>query len=271
MVYKEISEIAPIRQGDVIVSNGDGGVCTYGLIITADCDIAREKHKNHFTWVELVSVYEYISSIWAFEEVAKRKDKPIKVLLEYVNGKLKGQGYAEVSAKRLVDWIVEVGVELFVDRVLGGVCPPDIRNKMEAVHIACSNDPLSAIDRLRLFCDKTQVDFSGVLDRAKKDLTGGDGGFPDFFFLPKLPGALSGGAVALLRNIYSIQNQEIYVSESQARISNQSKCFYRVCRLEDRVKYSITQKIAFLFSRIGMSPEFECLASEAASLAIEFK
>jgi len=92
------------------------------------------------------------------------------------------------------------------------------------------------------------------------------GGFPDFFFLPELPGQDSKGFIVLLRDVSSISMDHIVRSERHAKLANKLDAPHRVGRLSDRLRFAISQKLAFLFSRIGLDTTFESACEETAEI-----
>jgi hypothetical protein len=97
-------------------------------------------------------------------------------------------------------------------------------------------------------------------------LSGGSG-FPDFFLLPEL-GASGVGYVALLRFIRTVHADEVFTSDVDARVSGKPK-LHRVGRLTDGIRFAVTQKLAFLFSRIGLPTHYEDACKSAAALAAD--
>ncbi len=263
IVYKLLSDDAPIRQGDIIKKKSRAGN-TFGLIITADCDIAKRKHGNHYTWIEILPAKNYIESKWALEEIEKTKKKQSTAILEFVNKTLKAKGFSNLTEKILINWLVEVGVERFISKLSIGDCPEEIKNKIIGLHAISNQSNISPLEKIRFAAPLFKINIENLIEGARKHLVKGDDGFPDFFFLPSLPEELGGGCVALLRHIYSVQDEEIYTCEANAKIDDKPNSFYRLCRLSDRVKYSVVQKTTFLFSRIGMTSEFESLTATSA-------
>ncbi|HBO3119445.1 TPA: hypothetical protein L4R02_003742 [Pseudomonas aeruginosa] len=262
-IYSIPAYDTPIRQGDVIKKVSRIGN-VYGLVITADCDIARGRHGNHYTWIEIIPSAKYIDEKWLPIEIGKILSKQVKSVLEYVNSKLKAKGLGELSDDRLISWITDIGAKEFLLKISEEEPPAEILSKLEGLIILMDPGNQSALDRVKKSASYFRINVENFVEGAKKHLVKFDDGFPDFFYIPKLPEELSGGCTALLRNIYSIQNEEIFLSESDARINDCPSGFFRMCRLSDRVKYSVVQKTTFLFSRIGMTPEFEALTSESA-------
>ncbi|NEW88709.1 hypothetical protein DU475_15745 [Rhodopseudomonas sp. WA056] len=99
---------------------------------------------------------------------------------------------------------------------------------------------------------------------AVKEAFDSERGFPDFVLVPELPMANGYGFVILLRSISTIHSEELFRSEIDARIVGKPDAFHRIGRFSDGLRFLVAQKLAFLFSRIGMPTEFE-LACEAAT------
>lgn len=97
----------------------------------------------------------------------------------------------------------------------------------------------------------------------------GDGGFPDYILIPELPNTEGYGFVVRLRSIFSVDSSDLFKSEVDARINGRSDAFHRIGRFSDRIRFSITQKVAFLFSRIGMTEGFEGACEAATDKAID--
>ncbi|AIC20713.1 hypothetical protein EY04_17915 [Pseudomonas chlororaphis] len=265
VIYTTVSDDLPIRQGDIIKKKSKAGD-VYGLIITADCDIAKSKHKNHYTWIEIIPTQVYMDTRWALEEIERIKAKQIRPVLEFVNKKLKARALSQIAEAKLLDWIVEVGAEGFISKLMSEEDSTDIRDKIRGLFIISANTEISALGKIQTIAPLFNLSTDKLIEDARKHLTKDDG-FPDFFFLPRLPDELTGGCVALLRHIYSVQDENIYTCEANARIEDRPNSFFRVCRLVDRVKYSVVQKTTFLFSRIGMTSEFENLTALSADFS----
>ena len=265
IIYTAISDDLPIRQGDIIKKKSKLGD-TYGLVITADCDIAKSKHKNHYTWIEVVPTQVYMDTRWALEEIERIQTRQAKPVLEFVNKKLKDKGLSQITEQKLLAWIGEVGFESFLSKLVTDDCPGDIRNKIEGLFVISSSAESSALEKIQKTARLFNLGMEKLAEDARKHLTKDDG-FPDYFFIPRLPDELANGCVALLRHIYSVHDENIFTSEANARIEGKPYSFFRMCRLADRVKYSVVQKTTFLFSRIGMTAEFETATSSSASFS----
>lgn len=255
-LYTTPSESQDIRQGDIIFRKTRTEQ-TYGLVITADCDIAKGKHGNHYTWIKVIPTAEYLEKNWAPTEIKKIQSKQSKTALEYVNKKLREQDLNALSEETMISWLTETGVNQFITKLGIQECPPEILNIITGLYKISEPSETSSIDKIRTAAAFFKLKIENIALNAQQNLKKGDDGFPDFFCLPGLCGELENGCVALLRHIYSTQDETIYTCEANAKIDGNPNSFYRMCRLNDRVKYSIVQKTTFLFSRIGMTTEFE--------------
>lgn len=105
--------------------------------------------------------------------------------------------------------------------------------------------------------------------RAVREAFEGDRGFPDYFLLPELPGAAGYGFVVMLRAIRSLHADDLFTSEVDARIAGRPDAFHRIGRMTDAVRFAITQKLTFLFSRIGLPADYEDACQSAVELLTE--
>lgn len=261
-VYRLLTDDTPIRQGDIIKKKDRKGT-RYGLIITADCDIAREKHRNHYTWIEILPMESYIEKKWAPIEIEKTKNKQSAAALSFTNKKLREMGLSVLSEEKFFSWLKESGPDDFVRKISPKDCPQEIKNTIDGLYKITSETDTSPIENLKAAAPLFGIKIEKLIESARLHLKKGEEGFPDFFFLPNLPEGLENGGVALLRHIYSVHGEEIYTCEANAKIDGKSDSFYRTCRLNDRVKYSAVQKTTFLFSRIGMTSEYEDLTTNS--------
>jgi hypothetical protein len=60
-----------------------------------------------------------------------------------------------------------------------------------------------------------------------------------------------------MREMLSVPAQDFCRSAYQVRLSETSDGFVRIGRLNDRVRFAVAQRLAFVFSRIGMEEAYE--------------
>lgn len=264
----------PFAQGDILrsVSTNPEIEPSFGLIITADCDIVQSKAANRLTYVEVVTSRDYLERIWIPDQLQKYLKKQVKGAAEALTGLMRRSNLElTMNEDQLLDWLRERPIEVIEKAVnqTGKQLDAKLVQTLTAMRCALGADadrePLEQWRSLRNILGEP-------VDRQSADLAsalGGGGGFPDFFLLPELPAARGLGYVALLRFIQTVHADKVFTSEVDARIQGQPEALHRVGRLTDGIRFAITQKLAFLFSRIGLPTHYEDACKSAAALAAE--
>lgn len=273
--FTPIEDIEEVRQGDIIrkLNPKTGKAETLGIVITADCDIAQRKAGERYTWLEIVPMAAYIEGPWAREQLRKLSERRSKAICEYLNGQIRKRqpGLAELTHESLVLWLRSKTAEEILASSTGEAPTPGgkpLRDLKGFALTVSADETQSAFSRLKaawtLFGteEKNQQE---ILRNAFKD----GGGFQDYFVLPELPRQTGLGFVVMLRSMWTIMAPDLYLTEQDARIHDRPDAFHRLGRLNDGIRFSITQKLAFLFSRIGMPNTFESACETATELTVE--
>lgn len=273
--FTQIEETEEIRQGDIIrkLNSKTGEVEKLGVVITADCDIAQRKASERYTWLEILPMAAYVEGPWASEQLRKLSEKRSRAVCEYLNAQIRKQNpdLVALTHDSLVHWLQNKTAEEILTSVVGQAPVPDNKQLRELKGLeltVCVDEKQSALSRLKeawiLFNinESRQQEF---VRNAFKD----SGGFQDYFVLPELPQQAEIGFVVMLRSMGTILANELYFSEQNARIDDRPDAFHRLGRLNDSIRFSITQKLAFLFSRIGMPTTFESACETATELMVE--
>lgn len=272
--FTQIEDTEEVRQGDIICKlNPKTGEATLGIVITADCDIAQRKASERYTWLEIVPMAAYIEGPWAEEQMRKLSEKRSKAICEYLNGQIRKQqqGLAPLTHESLVKWLRSKTAEEILARVTGKV--PTAEDKplrdLQGFALTVSADKTeSAFRRLKAAWALFGIEEKNQQDSVRSAFKDG-GGFQDYFVLPELPRQTGIGFVVMLRSMWTIMAPDLYLTEQDARIHDRPDAFHRLGRLNDGIRFSITQKLAFLFSRIGMPKTFESACETAAELMVE--
>ena len=273
--FRRIEETEEIGQGDIIrkLNLKTGEVEKLGVLITADCDIAQRKASERYTWLEIVPMTAYIEGPWAQEQLRKLSVKRSKPICDYLNSQIRKRqpGLTPLTHDSLVRWLRSKTAEEILSSVTGAKSSIDINQLRHLEGFAltvCSDEKQSAFSLLKaawaLFGipETTQQE---QVRNAFKD----SGGFQDYFVLPELPRQTGVGFVVMLRSMSTIMAPDLYFTEQDARIYSRPDAFHRLGRLNDSIRFSITQKLAFLFSRIGMPTTFESACETAAEFTVE--
>jgi hypothetical protein len=273
--FTQIEDTEEVRQGDIIrkLHPKTGEVEKLGIVITADCDIAQRKAGERYTWLEIVPMTAYIEGPWAQEQLRKLSEKRSKGICEYLNGQIRKLqlDLAALTHESLVQWLRSKTPEDILVSATGQASITDgkpLRDLQGFALTVSTDENQSAFSRLKaawkFFGFEEKIQRENVRNAFKDG-----GGFQDYFVLPELPRQTDLGFVVMLRSMWPIMAPELYLTEQDARIHDRPDAFHRLGRLNDGVRFSFTQKLAFLFSRIGMPKAFESACETATELTVE--
>lgn len=270
--YVFVEDGADVRQGDIICRRAEKDV-RFGFILTADCDIAQRKNNDRFTWLEIIPAHKYLEFHWATDQLRRILDRHGKIACEGINAIIKRSEnqFSELTPSSLSAWLDTSSPEEILSAVSQGTAKADTKllNVLRAVRIAKPhNDGAICLRRLREAWSLLGRDRKSQ-QSAMREAFDSERGFPDHVLVPDLPSVTGYGFVILLRHIESLSGTELFRSEADARINGQPQSFYRIGRFSDSLRHSVAQKLAFLFSRIGMTTDYEDSCSLATELAID--
>lgn len=243
------------------------------MVVTADCDIAQDKAGDSFSLLRIITAEQYIREVWSRAELARLVEKRSATALQVINSALERLGghldpLNEMSLKR---WLVDrepseiIGAVGLSNKAVVDECSRDLwclRDLISAERGEPAFQALSRAWRRLATSDKTiRGRLSDVLNPSR--------GPGDVYFIPYLPEFDDIGFVISLRLVVSVPQDRVFRSRVSARVSGVPNSYYRVGRFRDAIKYSIVQRMAALFSRIGLSEEYELESTTAAELVIE--
>ncbi|WP_336234814.1 hypothetical protein [Achromobacter dolens] len=273
--FTPIEDTEDVRQGDVIrkLNPKTGEAEKLGIVITADCDIARRKAGERYTWLEIVPMAGYLEGPWAQEQLRKLSEKRSRAIREYLDGQIRKRqsGLTPVTHELLVQWLRGNTAEQILASTTGQ--PPAADNRwlreLQGFALTVSTDETqSAFSRLKSAWTLFGIEEKSQQENVRNAFKDG-GGFQDYFILPELPRQTGLGFVVMLRSMWTIMAPDLYFTEQDARIHDRPDAYHRLGRLNDNIRFSITQKLAFLFSRIGMPETFETACEVAGELTVE--
>lgn len=273
--WGEVAEEVDFAQGDVLrrIDKRRDNAVDIGIVITADCDIVQKKAGERYTYVEVVTAERYLDLVWAPEQNQKFVYKQAKPLAEQI-GSIMKRSKLEIGMTEdvLVRWLKERSLEDFEQATNKTERPFDRRlvSKLRALQTAAGGgDGLpDGLERWRAV-RRELGDKGDAMRAAVRGAFDGEKGFPDYFLLPELPGMAGYGFIAMLRSIRTVSASELFHSELDARIAGYPDALHRVGRLADGIRFAITQKLAFLFSRIGLPSHFEDACQSASELVAD--
>jgi hypothetical protein len=115
-----VDDAAGIRQGDIIRKRKPD--LTWGVILTADCDIARRKTGNQYTWLEIISLQDYLETQWASEQLGKLVEKELKQVCAKLNSLISkaGRSLAPLSPASACRWVSEASNQEILNSINSG-------------------------------------------------------------------------------------------------------------------------------------------------------
>jgi hypothetical protein len=264
--YRTVMTTEPLRQGDVLESvQGDASAWTRHLfVITADCDLAHQKHHGRVTCVPLMTSHEYLLEM----HVPRIRDRIAMKHVASLGELASSAGGPHVSPGRLREWVLDE--------------EPDVVARSLNITGASVEAALTAIAALRLLGEQVPS-----LDAAAAQLVAaqfqGPGGQKresivssmrsqlrapftqppgDALFLSAIAPGHADGYFAYLRHLEQVWEPEI--STGSARSAGAS--YRRIARLDDRYSHALVQRFAAVFLSIGLPDEYESMRDFHADL-----
>ena len=232
----------------------------------------QSKASDRLTYVEVVSTRDYLERIWIPDQLQRFIKKQAIPVAEELGAVMRRSKLSfALGEDQLLEWLRLRDIDA-IEKALNRTGKPfdaKLLNKLNALRCVVRTEAyqspltqwIALRDTLGESKEKQATELAGAL--------AGGGGFPDFFMLPELPGATGVAYIALLRFIQTVEASQIFTSEVDARVQDRPDALHRVGRLTDGIRFAITQKLAFLFSRIGLPTYFEDANKSAAALAAE--
>jgi hypothetical protein len=265
----DVADGEEVRQGDLIHCPESS---EWGFILTADCDIAQGKLGRCYSFVEVVPASQYLEEIWAPDQIVKLQDKQARVASEQIAAVMKRSDLPlSMTSAVLLAWLRDQApteIEAATNKS-GRPFDQSLIDKLKALHVTA--DATITKPSFERLCEAKRLlgEDGDRIRKAVRDAFQGDRGFPDYFLLPELPGVAGYGFVVMLRAIRSVAVDDLYPSLLDARIEGRNDAFYRVGRMSDGIRFAITQKLTFLFSRIGLPTSYEKECRSAVELLAE--
>lgn len=100
-----VDSTQPLRQGDIFARTSDPQCQPFGIVVTNDCDIVRDKAWRLLTWVPIVPATSYLASRWAYEELGRLSTALKTTLLSAVKAAREKRSAPPLSADALDSWL----------------------------------------------------------------------------------------------------------------------------------------------------------------------
>lgn len=263
--HRSVRALEPLRQGDLLEATDPDAPkwSRHLVVITADCDLAFDKHKGRVTCVPLLTQEEYLHEM----QVPKLRDRYAKAALKPLSDELTRAGQI-ISGGRLREWASERPVEEIV-AALSRITPSASKygDALKAVrHFDHPTTTLGqAVHNLTagyaLNSPKTKDTKSKVVSDLREPYKQPPG---DALFIGSISDEARDGYFAFLRHIEQVREPEIALGPTRRKYSHR-----RIARLDDRFTHALVQRFAMVFLAIGLPAAYEENRDFQAELLME--
>lgn len=271
----EITDADPLRQGDVFrwLDPGDDPWRTFGIIVTADCDIVQEKHRGVLSYVPLLRLLDYLRLFYLPRRLGRALDRCFQETCDRAH-RLQSEYAAEFSEP-----LSEAAIDGWLRREAGEAIADDL-----GVPIGPDRDAFVALVDLWRSCYDA-LDQQGFEQQVKACVAfgarvSGDHGAAeqrlwretqdhieqlpgDAFFVGSLGSSLADGYIAYLRLVREVRDTQIALKP--ADLSRTDVLAQRISRLTSPYVYRLTQQLADVFAAIGLPAAYEANRAELLS------
>jgi hypothetical protein len=268
---------APIRQGDVI---GFWDWSTrkpterFGLVITADCDIAQERAFDSICYLRIIPVPDYLHLFWAPRMLVANRRKWLRVCAQDAVSIFGARETTTTFSADIVEQLVAEGrldqvrqklLECAVEREHRLIKRFGLVDSLFQISPALGSDCFTRlIDAEHIWREAgDRVETLGRLNTAARNhLRGNPQSVAFIRSIPEIDevGGSPGYAILLDQmNVWPLNS--ITFSFDVAR-QKPNEMAYRLGRLSDRYKYAVIQQFAYLFQRIGLPDEHQVALDE---------
>lgn len=257
---------APLRQGDVfewIPRPVDDSFRQYGLIVTADCDLAHEKHQGIISYVPVFSLRDYIRLFDLPKKVDIQLEKAGEALAGGVRKMQKNLPGFEVpmSASTVLEWVERKKPE-DVLAALGIQDSPKSERVANLIRVydalLQSREEGSFDDQLEALVLRQAHVSDGDLGKARQQVMSrvvdSVAKLPgDAFFVGCITDDEPLGHVAYLRMVREINHDEVAIRVTGLDGARAK----RVSRMQSPFLYRLTQQLGDVFASIGLPADYE--------------
>lgn len=228
---------------------------TVGIVVTADCDLARRKAWDTLTWVPAIPATSYTAAALLFEEARALLSEHRSLVCTAI-AQLRTSNKLKMLDRELLEGQI-ANIEDLSD-LIQQPCPAELANDhallrdcsavIEASPPRHGHWSNADIDQLfsaaKRLATRLQRSVNKIVERARSKLTSPPG---DVFLLPELDGV---PYVVLLRFLREMKTSEVAPTIGIAR--TRGSPFYRFATLNSPYRYELTRRLGAVFSDIGL-------------------
>lgn len=270
--YLTVDGSQSFQQGDIVkFRKMEAPWQKWGIIVTADCDIDKNKHRGILSYVPIIELHDYWKLFTLPKQLLKAESAFLEQLLIRVRSIYQRDGKPADLGIDSIHAMIMGASDSDILRLLK--IPPDDIGKWTDIFLIYRrlkrrDDEDSIYEVIKLIAD-TKTAMSGDasnrtlvmkdIERTVESLPG------DAFFISRLPDEVAQGYVAYLRLVRELDSNRIAVIAKD--LSRDDVIAQRVGRIISPFLYRLTQQLAQVFSDIGLPSEYEKDRLYVANLA----
>jgi hypothetical protein len=246
-----VREDAPLHQGDIFEFLNKNSLWeNYGIVITTDCDIAWGKNSDVYSYCPIINLKEYFYQIYLPKQIEYDK---ILGKAKGIIDKHNGNNNKGVDINIISQWIKDRGIEGALEDI--NIKTDDMKN---AVSFLYNFDEKICI--MQMFLNYRNIlDSKGKnnkeIEKLKSNFKNHIVHLPgDLFYINYIHGVNEMGYIVNLRRIGIFNRENISISN----YDNGEKVYLkRIAKMVSPFNYRITQRVAQMFSDIGLPEDYE--------------
>ena len=268
-VFAECVSVADgtdLRQGDVFVFRDEDGVRDLwqqiGIVVTADCDLANNKHGGILSYVPVLSLRNYLAQVVLPKLAVDQRARSLNRMTEAIKQAESAGGVADGLSARAIEEFATMGGgmrELIAHlgristdqegRIADAITEIEVYDRVPT--LSSYEEIFSAlVTIIRPTKRKTAEELLVAELRNRLDNLPGDA-----FFISALDDSRRGGYVAYLRLVRELRSHQ--VSTTYFKRYGRGVVAERISRLQAPYLYRLTQLLAEVFASIGLSEDYE--------------
>lgn len=261
----DVDDERPLRQGDVFrwLAASDDPWQQYGLVVTADCDIAHVKHNNLLSYVPILHATDYLRSFMLPKQLRRNTEIIWNDLFTFLRqAQKKLEAFPEpITEEAASAWVRRATADEIIDELRISERREVARlRQLHELYRKCagSSDATFAEQVACLIAVRARTVKSETKAREKvwEELRSQAGKLPgDAFFLNALHSTLMTGYVAYLRLVRELYQPHVAIRPRDLETQNVS--VRRISRLRSPYLYRLTQQLADVFAAIGLPGHYE--------------
>lgn len=240
----------PFQQGDILLFPGNKDCEKYGVIVTADCDLAQNKYGEFISYCSILTLQEYVEFYLLKKKfdtlLENEKSKLIKTFKTNLNVTVDEVVLSDLLEKDKSELTKFIKDQKTLDAFLVYKSDSEKKKITYSDYVSISNYLNNSPKKLPAFIQDLE---SQILDKLPGDK----------YFINDLPIRENSnfGYVVNLRRIKEIKAEEIALQY----LPNLNQTV-RIGRLHSPLKQQLSQRLAAMFSDIGVPSENETFRKE---------